>query len=101
MMQVTSSKRTSTRAISKSGDVFYTKTLDIFDALRLKNVYALKRKQDESEHQLHNQNASHSRRVLPVSAPVCLCDSARARAAIRHRKQRRRKHAAGSQLCDP
>jgi hypothetical protein len=43
-------EHTSTRAISKNGKVFYTKSLDSFDALRLKNVYAPKRKRGESEH---------------------------------------------------
>jgi hypothetical protein len=41
--------------------------LDNFDALRVKDVYAPKRKQGEREHQLHNENASYSRRVLPAS----------------------------------
>jgi hypothetical protein len=39
--------------------------LDSFDALRIKDVYAPKRKQGESKLQLHHKNASYSRRVLP------------------------------------
>ena len=34
----------------KSGELSYAECLDSFDALRLKNVYAPKRKQGESEY---------------------------------------------------
>lgn len=37
--------------------------LDSVDALQVKEVYAPKRKQGESERQLHDQNVSHSSRV--------------------------------------
>jgi hypothetical protein len=52
--------------------------LDIFDTVGLKGVYAPKRTPGEREHQLHDQNAPYSRRVLSVSAPGLLRNSIRA-----------------------
>jgi hypothetical protein len=63
-----SSQIANTRAISKGGELSYTKSLDIFDALGVKDVYAPKRKQGEREHQLHDQNAPNPRRVLCAPA---------------------------------
>ena len=53
------------------------KNLDRFEALGVKGVYAPERKQGEREHQLHDQNASCSRPVLPASADRCVRDSVR------------------------
>jgi hypothetical protein len=54
------------------------KNLDRFDALGVKRLYALKRKKGEREHQLRDQSAPYSRRMLPASADRYVHDSVRA-----------------------
>jgi len=70
-------------AISKSGELSHTKSFDVFDVLAVKEVYAPKRKQGESELQLHDQSASYSRRVLPAFVAHRVRDPIRVGAAKR------------------